>query len=83
MKELTQKQSETLQFIMDHVVEHGYPPTVREIGTEFKITPKGALDRVIALQKKGHVVSEAKQRGIKILKDPDGNKVGLKWTKIK
>ena len=37
MKGLTERQSEILEWIRGFVLEHGIPPTVREIGREFGI----------------------------------------------
>ncbi|MDR1024350.1 MAG: transcriptional repressor LexA [Treponema sp.] len=53
MKELTQRQKEVLSFIDNFKQEHGYSPTIREIGEFFNISVKGAHDHVTALKKKG------------------------------
>ena len=42
MRELTGKQREVLGFIRGFIAKHGLPPTVREIGERFKVTPRAA-----------------------------------------
>ncbi|HEV8585931.1 MAG TPA: transcriptional repressor LexA [Methylomirabilota bacterium] len=53
MRELTEKQREVLGFIRSFVGKHGVPPTVREIGDRFKVTPRAAFDHLRALERKG------------------------------
>jgi len=53
MRELTGKQREVLAFIRTFVTRHGVPPTVREIGDRFKVTPRAAFDHLRALERKG------------------------------
>ena len=53
MRELTSKQQEVLAFIRTFVTRHGVPPTVREIGDRFKVTPRAAFDHLRALERKG------------------------------
>jgi repressor LexA len=53
MRELTGKQQEVLGFIRMFVAKHGVPPTVREIGDRFKVTPRAAFDHLRALERKG------------------------------
>jgi repressor LexA len=53
MRELTGKQQEVLGFIRTFVAKHGVPPTVREIGDRFKVTPRAAFDHLRALERKG------------------------------
>ena len=53
MRELTGKQSEVLGFIRGFIAKHGLPPTVREIGERFKVTPRAAFDHLRALERKG------------------------------
>ena len=53
MRELTDKQQEVLGFIRTFVTKHGVPPTVREIGDRFKVTPRAAFDHLRALERKG------------------------------
>src|SRR3989475_5692412 len=53
MRELTGKQREVLGFMRAFVAKHGVPPTVREIGDRFKVTPRAAFDHLRALERKG------------------------------
>ncbi len=53
MRELTERQREILGFIHSFTARHGLPPTVREIGGRFKVTPRAAFDHLRALERKG------------------------------
>jgi repressor LexA len=67
-KELTKRQQQVLDFIINYLKKIGYPPTVREVGNEFKISSKGAYDHLIAIEKKGYIRrSPTKPRAIEIM----------------
>lgn len=67
-KELTKRQQQVLDFIINYLKNTGYPPTVREVGNEFKISSKGAYDHLIAIEKKGYIKrSPTKPRAIEIM----------------
>lgn len=53
MRELTSRQLEVLNFIRAFSARHSVPPTVREIGAKFKVTPRAAFDHLRALERKG------------------------------
>lgn len=53
MRELTDRQREVLNFIRGFSARHGVPPTVREIGERFRVTPRAAFDHLRALERKG------------------------------
>ena len=53
MRELTTRQREVLAFIRSFTGRHGVPPTVREIGDKFQVTPRAAFDHLRALERKG------------------------------
>jgi len=53
MRELTGRQREVLGFIRSFTARHGVPPTVREIGEKFQVTPRAAFDHLRALERKG------------------------------
>ena len=55
MRELTRRQREILDFIRSFSQRHGVPPTVREIGEHFRVTPRAAFDHLRALEKKGQL----------------------------
>jgi repressor LexA len=53
MRELTSRQRDVLDFIRSFTARNGVPPTVREIGTKFQVTPRAAFDHLRALERKG------------------------------
>ena len=53
MRELTGRQREVLAFIRTFTARNGVPPTVREIGEKFRVTPRAAFDHLKALERKG------------------------------
>ncbi|MFQ5520633.1 MAG: transcriptional repressor LexA [Candidatus Methylomirabilia bacterium] len=53
MRELTRRQREILGFIRSFLQRQGLPPTVREIGARFRVTPRAAFDHLKALERKG------------------------------
>jgi repressor LexA len=55
MKDLTDRQKQVLSFIAAYIKNNSYPPTIREIADNFKISVKGAHDHITALRKKGHL----------------------------
>jgi repressor LexA len=70
--ELTDRQKQIYDFLVAHLHEHGFPPTVREICAEFGIrSTKGVTDHLTALQKKGFIKKHPEaSRGIEILRRP-------------
>ena len=71
-KDLTDKQEQIFDFIKEAIRESGFPPTVREIGDRFGITPKGAYDHLKAIEKKGFIrCGQNKSRAIELLADRD------------
>ena len=56
MEKLTKRQEDTLKYIKEYIVSHGYPPTVREIAKELDVsspaTIQAHLDR---LADKGYI----------------------------
>jgi repressor LexA len=52
---LTRRQQEVLTFIRSFSQRHGVPPTVREIGERFHVTPRAAFDHLRALERKGYL----------------------------
>src|SRR3989449_5228207 len=55
MRELTCRQREVLDFMRGFQARHGVPPTVREIGERFRITPRASFDHLRALERKGQL----------------------------
>src|SRR5438445_8818552 len=57
---LTTRQRAIYDFIKDKILNRGYGPTVREIGSGFKIkSPNGVMCHLKALEKKGLITREA------------------------
>lgn len=63
---LTKRQTAIVAFIHDHRVEHGYPPTLREIQREVGVkSPNGIMCHLKAIRKKGYLRwGETKARSI-------------------
>lgn len=56
---LTERQREIYDFIKEKIASRGYGPTVREIGSAFKIkSPNGVMCHLKALEKKGIINRE-------------------------
>ncbi|MEJ5257570.1 MAG: transcriptional repressor LexA [Fervidobacterium sp.] len=55
MRNLTEKQQQIYEFIKDYITMKGYSPSVRDIARHFKMTPRGAQQHIIALEKKGYI----------------------------
>jgi repressor LexA len=53
MRDLTARQRDVLNFMRTFSTRHGVPPTVREIGERFDVTPRAAFDHLRALERKG------------------------------
>ncbi|MGH7392467.1 MAG: transcriptional repressor LexA [Candidatus Rokuibacteriota bacterium] len=62
MRELTSRQLDVLNFIRAFSERHGVPPTVREIGEKFRVTPRAAFDHLRALERKGALQRRATGR---------------------
>ena len=67
-KNLTIKQQKILDCIVKYIKDNGYPPTVRDIAGEFKMSSKGAYDHMLAIEKKGYIKRDpTKPRAIEIM----------------
>ncbi|MFQ3611208.1 MAG: transcriptional repressor LexA [Fimbriimonadales bacterium] len=68
-KTLTQAQKAILQYIVQFVKEHGYPPTLREIqqGTGLVRSLRGVAIHLDALQRKGYIERGNQARSIKVV----------------
>eukprot|EP00913_Durusdinium_trenchii_P008985 g8451.t1 len=69
---LTKRQREIYEFLKEKIVNRGYGPTVREIGSQFGIrSPNGVMCHLNALEKKGLIKREAnKSRAINLTSEP-------------
>ncbi len=67
-RDLTPRQRDIYEFVRDKIVNRGYGPTVREIGTHFGIrSPNGVMCHLKALEKKGLIIRESNMsRAIKL-----------------
>ncbi|MBI5167822.1 MAG: repressor LexA [candidate division NC10 bacterium] len=68
-KGLTLRQKEVLEFIRGFIREHGYPPTVRDIGKHFGLQPRAVFDHLRALERKGYIERRSSGARALVLKD--------------
>ena len=67
-KGLTKRQQLILEYITDYVRKEGYPPSIREIGRDFKIgSLRGVTVHLDALERKGYIARSNTPRSIKII----------------
>jgi repressor LexA len=67
-KGLTKRQELILQYIVDYVQKEGYPPSIREIGSDFKIgSLRGVTVHLDALERKGYISRSNTPRSIKVV----------------
>lgn len=65
---LTQRQEEILRFVVDYTQDNGFPPSIREIGQQFKIgSLRGVTVHLDALEKKGYIERANTPRSIKVV----------------
>ena len=71
---LTERQKKVLEFIRQHAVAHGCPPTAREICGAFRFaSPHAATGYLRALERKGYLTRQAGQaRNIRLAHKPEG-----------
>jgi repressor LexA len=56
MKDLTNRQQEIFDFLVEFVQDRGYPPSIRDITRQFGFrSPKAAADHLAALERKGFI----------------------------
>lgn len=56
MSALTPRQSRILEFLRAHVAEHGYPPSMREVGDACGLTSSSSVAHQLkVLEEKGYV----------------------------
>lgn len=79
MLELTERQKQILDFIIESIDNYGFPPSVSEIQDEFSFkSPNAVQDHLSALERKKYISRHShKSRGIEILihraKQENGN----------
>lgn len=68
MKLLTERQKQFLDFIEEYIRERPYPPTIREIADQFRVTVKCAYDHIKAIERKGYIrAGENRSRSIELV----------------
>ena len=69
MESLTKRQQQILNYIKEYIVSHGFPPTVREIGSALDIhSPATIHAHLVNLENKGFIrKQETKNRAIELL----------------
>ncbi len=69
MENLTKRQNEILNYIKEYIVQHGYPPTIREIGADLGISSPATIHAHLSnLEKKGVIRKQgSKNRAIELL----------------
>ncbi len=72
MEPLTERQRKVLEVMQQYSREHGFPPTLREIGEATGLSNVSAVrGHVIAIEKKGYIAKDPdKARSIRILHSP-------------
>ena len=68
MRTLTARQQEVCDFIAEFIATHSFPPTIREIGAYFEISLRAVQDHLIALEKKGFIITAGGERRSRCLK---------------
>lgn len=72
-KDLTERQKSVVQAIREWISEHGYPPTIRELGKRLGIKSlRGVTTHLDAIAKKGHLTRQRRARGIRLLVEASG-----------
>ena len=69
MEKLTKRQEEILNYIKEYIANHGYPPTVREIGADLGVSSPATIHAHLKnLEEKGFILKkETKNRAIELL----------------
>jgi repressor LexA len=71
MDKLTKRQEDTLQFVKEYMVSHGYPPTVREIADALNVSSPATIQAHLdGLSDKGYIKKGSnKNRTIELMVD--------------
>lgn len=77
MEKLTKRQEEILDYIKEYVVSHGFPPTIREIGSALDLSSPATIHAHLSnLEQKGFIRKQgAKNRAIELLVENEYAKV--------
>jgi repressor LexA len=75
---LTTRQKDIYEFLRDKIMNRGYGPTVREIGTHFGIrSPNGVMCHLKALERKGLITREQHMSRAIQLAEPPSSRMTL------
>ncbi|MEA2552173.1 MAG: repressor LexA [Fimbriimonadaceae bacterium] len=67
-KGLTKRQQMILQYVLDYIQKEGFPPSIREIGRDFKIgSLRGVTVHLDALERKGYITRANTPRSIRVI----------------
>lgn len=69
IERLTKRQEDILDYIKNYIVSHGYPPTVREIGSALGISSPATIHAHLSnLEQKGYIKKDgSKNRALELL----------------
>ena len=68
MKLLTAKQERVFKFIKHEIMVNHMPPSIREVGEQFRISVKAAYDHIAAIERKGYISKTPKKmRSIRLM----------------
>ena len=72
MRPLTDQQRKVLSFLEKYLHDHGFPPTLREVGQAVRLANVNAVrGHLSALEKKGYITKDPdKARSIRIIRPP-------------
>jgi len=68
MNDLTQKQKETLELIIQYHLDKNKPISYRKLAQYLGISLKAAYDRIKSIEKKGYIYQDTIARNIKTIK---------------
>ena len=81
MTDLTKRQKEILDYLIGHIAEKGYPPTIRETREAFGLSSnRGVVDHLRALERKGYI--RLLTRNLEEITSPLVNRLSRRFLKL-